>query len=99
MFRFNIYGWDVYVSHNLKVNTASEQIGTPTAAAGVNNLFFSAAPEVLPIKGLVRQAPKVEYERNKDLQRDEYVVTCYYDFKLFRPENLVVILTDTDQVS
>jgi hypothetical protein len=38
----NIYGFDVYVSQFLKVNAASEQIGSPTAAAGVNNLFFSA---------------------------------------------------------
>jgi len=98
-FKFNIFGWDVYISQNLKVNAASETIDSITAAAGVNNLFFSASSDVLPIKGLVRQAPKIEFERNKDLQRDEYVATCYYDYKLFRPENLVVIVTDTDQVS
>lgn len=98
-FKFNIFGWDVYISQNLHVNTASETIDGLTAAAGVNNLFFSASPDVLPVKGLVRQPPKVEFERNKDLQRDEYVATCYYDYKRFRPENSVVIVTDTDQVS
>lgn len=94
----NIYGFDVYVSQFLKVNSSSEQIGTPTAAAGVNNLFFSAAPDALPIVGAIRQAPKVDSEYNKDLQRDEYVTTCRYGFKLFRPENMVVVVTDTDQV-
>jgi hypothetical protein len=69
-----------------------------TAAAGVNNLFFSAASDVLPFVGLIRQAPKVDSEYNKDWQRDEYVTTCRYAFKLFRPENLVVVVTDTDQV-
>ena len=94
----NIYGFDVYTSQFLKVNTQSEQIGSPTAAAGVNNLFFSAASDALPIVGAVRQAPKVYSEFNKDLQREEYVVTCRYAYKLYRPENMVVVVTDTDQV-
>jgi len=98
-FKFNIFGWDVYISQNLKTNAASETIDSITAAAGVNNVFFSAAADVLPVKGLIRQSPRIEFERNKDLQRDEYVATCYYDFKEFREENIVVIVTDTDQVS
>lgn len=98
-FRFNIYGWDIYVSQNLKVNTSSETINSVTAAAGVNNLFFSAASDVLPFVGNIRQAPKVDSDYNKDFQREEYVTTCRYGFKLYRPENLVVIVTDTDQVT
>lgn len=97
-FKFNIYGWDVYVSQNLK-SGISETINGVTAAAGVANLFFSAAPDVLPFVGLVRQPPRVESFRNIDLQRDQYVTTCRYGFKLFRPENLVVVITDTDQVA
>ncbi len=97
-FLMNVFGFDVYTSQNLKVNAASEQIGTPTAAAGVNNLFFSAAPDVLPIVGAIRQAPKVDSEYNKDYQREEYVTTCRYAFKLYRPENMVVVVSDTDQV-
>jgi len=97
-FAMKVYGFDVYVSDFLKVNSASEQIGTPTAAAGVNNLFFSASPDVMPIIGNVRQAPKVDSDYNKDFQREEYVTTCRYGFKLFRPENMVCVVTDTDQV-
>jgi hypothetical protein len=97
-FAKNIFGWDVYVSQYLKKNAASETIDSVTAAAGVNNLFFSAAPAARPFIGSIRQAPKVESEYNKDLQREEFVTTCRYGMKLFRPESVVVVLTDTDQV-
>lgn len=92
----NVYGFDVYTSQNLKVNSASETIGSKTAAAGVNNLFFSAASDVLPFVGLIRQPPKVDSEYNKDYQREEYVTTCRYGFKLYRPENLCVVVSDFD---
>jgi hypothetical protein len=94
----NVYGFDVYESNNLKVNTASETIDGVTAAAGVSNLFFSAASDMLPFVGAVRQSPTVESEYKKDLQREEYVTVARYGFGLYRPENLVVVLTDTDQV-
>lgn len=94
----NVLGFDVYTSMNLKVNAVAETIGVPTAAAGVNNLFFSSASDVLPFVGSIRQSPRVESEYNKDFQREEYVTTCRYGYKLFRPENLVVVVTDTDQV-
>lgn len=97
-FLMNVYGFDVYVSQNLKVNSSSETINGVTAAAGVNNLFFSAASDVLPFVGLIRQPPKVDSEYNKDYQREEYVTTCRYGFKLFRPENFVCVVTDTDVV-
>jgi hypothetical protein len=99
-FKMSIFGWDIYISQNLKKNTAAETIdGKTTAVGAANNLFFCADPIAKPIKGLVRQSPRVEFERNKDLQRDEWVTTCYYGFKLFRPESQVVIVTDVDQVS
>jgi hypothetical protein len=99
-FSRNIYGFDVYVSQFLKTNTSSEAIGGVTAAAGVNNLFFSAGSGGSnPFVGAVRQEPKVDTEFNKDYQRDEWVVTCRYGYKLFRPESVVCVVTDTDQVS
>jgi hypothetical protein len=98
-FKFNIFGFDVYVSDYLKVNASSEAINGRTAAAGVNNIFFSATGDVLPILGHVRQSPIVDSEFNKDFQREEYVTTCRYGFKMYRPENFVTVLTDTDQVS
>lgn len=94
----NIFGWDVYTSQFLKKNAASETIDAVVSAVGVNNLFFSAAPEARPFIGSIRQAPKVESEYNKDLQREEFVTTCRYGMKLFRPESIVCVVTDTDQV-
>lgn len=94
----NIEGFDVYSSLRLKKGTSSETINSVTASAPVYNLFFSADSVAQPFIGLIRQAPKVDYEYNKDYQRDEYVTTCRYGFDLYREESLVVILTDTDQV-
>ena len=95
----NIYGFDVYVSMFLQTGVA-ETIGALTTTTAAANLFFSATPGMtMPIIGAVVQEPRVDTEFNKDYQRDEYVVTCRYDFAHFRPENSVVVLTDTDQVS
>lgn len=90
----NIFGFDVYVSNFLK-SGMSETIDSVSVTNGVANLFFSAAPDVVPLVGLMRQPPKVDSEFNKDRQRDEYVTTCRYGFKLFRPENFVTVLTST----
>ncbi|HEY6020499.1 MAG TPA: hypothetical protein VIY48_11520 [Candidatus Paceibacterota bacterium] len=95
----NIYGFDVYVSKFLKSGVA-ETINGLTTTVGVANLFFSAGSgDECAFVGAVRQAPQVDTEFNKDYQRDEYVVTCRYGYKLFRPEGVVVVLTDTDQVA
>lgn len=94
-FRMNIYGFDVYVSQNLK-RVPTETIGASTVTDGVANLFFSAAPDAAPLVGAIRQSPKVDSEYNKDLQREEFVTTCRYGLDLYRPENFVVVLTDED---
>jgi hypothetical protein len=93
----NIFGFDVFVSNYL--TTANEQIGTPTTQAGKANCFFSAAsPDLLPFMGAMRQMPKVDGGYNYHKQREEYVTTARYGLKVYRPENLVCVLTDTDQV-
>ena len=96
-FIMNVYGFDVYTSQNLA--TVNETIDSLTTSAGKANLFFSADADVLPFVGLIRQSPIVDSEYNKDFQREEYVTTMRYGHKLYRPENLVTILSDTDQVS
>ena len=93
----NIFGFDFYVSNYLP--TANETIDAVTTAAGKANVFFSAAsPDLLPFLGAMRQMPKVDGEYNKDKQREEYVTTARYGLKVYRPENLVCVLSDTDQV-
>jgi hypothetical protein len=93
----NIFGFDVFVSNYL--TTANENIGTPTTGAGKANAFFSAAsPDLLPFMGAMRQMPKVDGGYNYAKQREEYVTTARYGLKVYRPENLVCVLTDTDRV-
>ena len=92
----NVYGFDVYTSNYLA--TANETINGKTTAAGKANLFFSADSSVLPFVGAWRQHPEVDGEYNKDFQREEYVTTARYGLKVYRPENLVCVLADTDQV-
>jgi hypothetical protein len=95
----NIYGFDVYCSNYLKTVTDS---ALPTAAnANINfssttgkaNLFFSAASTVTPFVGAWRQPPKVDYEWQPTRQRHAYMTTARYGVKLFRPENMVTIVT------
>lgn len=90
----NVLGVDLYTSQRVRRNTASETINSISATAGYNNIFFSTVSDVLPFVGAVRQQPKVDSEYNKDFQRWEFVTTCRYDVALFRPENLVTIITD-----
>jgi hypothetical protein len=93
----NIYGFDVYTSANLP-SGISETIDSRACTNGVANYFFSAAGDILPFVGSIRQPPKVDSDYNKDLQRDEYVTTCRYGFKLYRPENLVTVISDASVV-
>lgn len=97
-FRFNLYGFDVYVSNYLP-SGLTDSIGGKTASVGVANMFFSAAPgDTLPLIGGFRQNPTVYSEFNKDLQQTEYLTIAEYGFKLYRPENMVIVVTDTDVV-
>jgi hypothetical protein len=100
----NIYGFDVYTSNYLprsgqNQSGASETIATVASGAGaVGNLFFSAVEDLRPWVGAWRQMPKVDGEYNKDFQREEYVTTARYGVKLYRPENLITILSDPTAV-
>lgn len=100
----NIYGFDVYTSNYLKAATDSALTNAASTPAnqdfssvnGRVNLFFSAASNVSPFVGAWRQSPKVDFEYNKNKQRDEYVTTARYGVKLYRPENMVRVITKTN---
>lgn len=97
-FRFSIWGWDVYVSNYLPRDIA-ETVNSVSVTVGVANLFFSAEPgDTTPFIAAFRQMPTVYSEFNKDLQQTEFLTITEYGVQVYRPENLVVILTDTDQV-
>lgn len=96
-FLANIYGFDVYMSNYLPVVAASETINTVASGANATaNLFFSADSSVKPWIGAWRQQPKVDGEYNKDFQREEYVTTARFDAALYRPENFITVLGQTN---
>ena len=97
----NVYGFDVYTSNYLADATdddLNERDGTTgqdfSSVNGKVNLFFSASPTVNPFVGAWRQEPEVDYEYNKDFQRHEFVTTGRYGVKLYRPENMVRVVTN-----
>lgn len=97
-FMFNIFGFDVYISNYLP-SSISETINSVSVTNGVANYFFSAAPgDTLPWVGAWRQMPTVYQEFNKDLQQTEYLTICEYGVKLYRPENMITVLTSKSAV-
>lgn len=97
----NVYGFDVYTTDYLPEvtdNALPERDGTTTndfsSTAGKAGYFFSATPDILPWKAAWRQMPEVDTEYNKDFQRWEFVTTARYGSKLYRPENMVTIVTN-----
>src|SRR5258708_22126639 len=102
-FVFNVYGFDCYISNYLPTIASETISGSPVntlaLTSGMPNYFFSAAPgDTLPWIGAFRQLPTVYSEFNKDLQQEEYLTVAEWGFKLYRPENLVTILTNTTAV-
>lgn len=92
-FRYNIYGFDVYISNYLPQGI-TETIDGRGVTNGVANLFFSAASgDVCPIIGGFRQMPTVQSRFDMDTQEEKYLTICEYGFKLYRPENMVVVLS------
>lgn len=94
----NIYGFDVYVSNYLSTTLSDENSSlggaSVTSTGFAQNLFCSiGGQDETPFVGAWRQQPRVEYDRNKDLRRDEYVMNARFGLKLYRPESMVVALT------
>jgi len=100
----NVYGFDVYTSNYLATATDSALANKAASPGNVDfssvngkvNLFFSAASTAAPFVGAWRQMPEVDYEYSKDQQRHEYVTTARYGVKLYRPENMVRVITKTN---
>lgn len=95
----NLFGWNIMSSNRLpKLATETvdgEQVNTPVA-----NIFMCIADD--QCKALMsawRQQPRVEGERNKDKQRDEFVQTARWGFGIQRKDTLGVILTSQTEIA
>ena len=96
----NIYGFDVYTSNYLPRDIAETVDGVSVTTGVANFLFSAASGDTMPIIGGFRQMPTVHSEFKKDTQETEYMTITEYGFKGdYRPENMITILTDTDQVA
>jgi hypothetical protein len=91
-FVLSIHGWNLWVSNKL-ADIASETIGADTITNGKANVFMCVADDQCkPIMVAWRQMPKVEGERNKDLQRDEFLTTARFGMGAQRVDTLGIIL-------
>jgi hypothetical protein len=93
-FIMNLYGWDIWTSNRLP-DIASETINSISVTNGKANIFMSVLDDnTKPVMVAWRQQPKVEGERNKDRQRDEFVTTARWGVGVQRVDTLGVILSD-----
>ncbi len=99
-FVMNLFGWDIWTSNRLPDIASGEGDGTDTLTnAGKANIFMSILDDnTKPLMVAWRQPPKVEGERNKDRQRDEFVTTARWGVGPQRVDTLGVILTDATTV-
>jgi len=96
----NVYGFDVYESNYLDVldETIEDKQGNSVAQTGaVANMFFSASGgDITPFMGAWRRMPTIESWRDHNERTDYYQLTARFGLKLYRPENLVTILSNPD---
>lgn len=94
----SVFGVDVYESNLLA--PANETIGGKTTTAGVANIFFNISnARLLPFAAAWKQAPETESEINFSNSDLNIQTTARWGNALLRDENLVVVVTDTDQVT
>ncbi len=94
----NLYGWNIVTSNRLPVGTFGD--GTTSVTNGVANIFMCVADDnTKPLMMAWRQQPRVEGERNKDLQRDEFVQTARWGQGAQRVDTLAVVITSATETS
>lgn len=96
-FVMSLHGWDIWVSNLLpSVAAATSVDGSASASTTcVANLFMCIADDnCKPMMNAWRQQPKVETERNKDRQRDEFITTARWGVGAQRVDTLGVVVTD-----
>jgi hypothetical protein len=96
-FVMRIHGWDIWTSNLLPSVAAGTSVDGSASASTtcVANLFMCIADDnCKPVMSAWRQPPKVEGERNKDRQRDEFLTTARWGMGVQRRDTLGVVVTD-----
>ena len=87
-----LFGFDIILSNRLPTGTFSD--GTTSVSGAVANIAMCVLDDQCkPVMGAWRRMPRVEGERNKDLRRDEFVVTSRFGLGVQRVDTLGVIIT------
>lgn len=91
-FVMEFMGWSVITSNRLDKGTFSD--GTTSVTNGVANLFLCLADDqTKSLMSAWRRMPRVEGERNKDMQRNEFVQTARFGMGIQRKDTLGVLIT------
>ena len=107
-FSRNIYGFDVYVSDFLAETDADEASlaaydGTaPTAASTAGfkaNIFMSVGGEASPFIGAMGRAPRMTSWREEDKETEFHQLTQSFGLALYRPENMVTVLSSATSIA
>ena len=95
----NLFGWNIMSSNRLP-KLASETVDSELVNTPVANIFMCIVDDnAKPLMSAWRQQPKVEGERNKDKQRDEFVQTARWGSGSQRVDTLGVILTSQTEIA
>ena len=87
-----LFGFDIILSNRLPTGSFTD--GTETVANGVANIAMCVLDDqTKPVMGAWRRMPRVEGGHNKDLRRDEFVVSCRFGLGVQRTDTLGVIIT------
>ena len=88
----SLYGFDVILSNRLPKGTFDD--GPTSVTGAVANIAMCVLDDQCkPIMAAWRRQPRVEGERNKDLGRDEFVVSARFGIGAQRVDTLGVIIT------
>lgn len=93
----SLYGFDIILSNRLPTGTFGD--GTTSVTGGVANIAMCVLDDQCkPIMAAWRRMPRVEGERNKDLRRDEFVVSARWGIGAQRVDTLGVIITSASNI-
>lgn len=107
-FSRNIYGFDVYVSDFLAEITADEAALTdyagvaPTAAditGFKSNIFMAVGGDASPFIGAMGRNPRFVSWRDEAIETEYHQFTQSFGLGLYRPENLVTVLTSPTAIA
>lgn len=107
-FSRNIYGFDVYISNFLPTLEADEASlttydGTAPTAADITgfgvNYFMTVGGDASPVIGAMGRQPRFVSWRDEDVETEYHQLTQSFGFGLYRPENVISVMTNRNSIA